>query len=273
MTTRSIARTVMIAGDGTQAPGPAAAHDPAAYWNARARRFADDPTRAVGLDDADQNRAIDRVQRHVLSKAQRAVAPARRDRRALDFGCGAGRWVQFLRARGYRYAGVDVAGDMLALARRLHPDAELAPFDGQRTPYPDGAFDLVWTVAVVHHNPYDAHQRLIEEMARVLRDGGHLVLFEGLGTPAEADAVYFPRPLAEWIALAERCGLHCRWQRGARYAILRAALARFLPRAVDGFWSRWLTRLDARIDPYLLPLLPRAYHARMAMVFEKRSAT
>jgi len=45
-------------------------------------------------------------------------------RRALDFGCGAGRSTRFLRGLGYEVVGVDIAPAMLALARAADPGGD-----------------------------------------------------------------------------------------------------------------------------------------------------
>ena len=63
-----------------------------------------------------------------------------RGRRALDFGCGAGRSTRFLRGLGFEVTGVDIAGEMLERARaadaggdyRLVPDGDLATLKQHR---------------------------------------------------------------------------------------------------------------------------------------------
>jgi SAM-dependent methyltransferase len=47
-----------------------------------------------------------------------------RGRRALDFGCGAGRSTRFLKHHGHDAVGVDIAADMLAQARVLDPGGD-----------------------------------------------------------------------------------------------------------------------------------------------------
>jgi len=244
-------------------------YDPATYWNERARRFAGDPTRAVCLDDADENRCIDRIQRHLLQAAlqrieSRTPLPGKT---VLDYGCGSGRWVTFLRDRGLVYSGVDIAAQMLALARRGHLDADFRAIEDHDLPYPDKHFDLVWSVAVIHHNPYDAQEQVVREMARVLRDDGTLILFEGLGAHAPSGN-YYPRLLQEWVDLAGRNGLTCTWQRGGTYALLRPLVNRVAP------WRRvsaagLLTRLDAIATPHLLAFVPPRYHTRAVMLFQR----
>ncbi len=265
-------------------------YDPEAYWNARAREHASDPVRAACLDDADDNRCIDRVQRHLLRAALRRSQQRTtlQGKTVLDYGCGSGRWISFLRAYGLAYSGADIAEEMLAIAHRLHPDADLRRIDSNRLSYPDGSFDVVSAVAVLHHNPYEAQDSIIAEMARVLRPDGALLLFEGLGPAvsvismarsrwsllsAKSDRLlgrrgvtgtnYFPRPLHDWMELVARHGLSCTWHRGATYMLLRPLARR------AGAWRRAVTRIDAVVNPYVVPLLPQRYHTRAVMLFAR----
>ena len=65
-------------------------------------------------------------------------------RRALDFGCGAGRSTRFLRGLGFDVVGVDVAAPMLALARERDPGSDYRMVaDGDLTRLEAGPFDFV----------------------------------------------------------------------------------------------------------------------------------
>jgi SAM-dependent methyltransferase len=98
-------------------------------------------------------------------------------RRVLELGCGAGTdMVRFARG-GAIVTGVDVAASAIALARqnvaqqRLR--AELCIADGERLPFPDGTFDLVYAHGVVQYT-VDS-QALVNECRRVLAPEGEAV--------------------------------------------------------------------------------------------------
>jgi SAM-dependent methyltransferase len=103
------------------------------------------------------------------------LAQARR-RRALDFGCGAGRLTQALSRHFERCDGVDIAPSMIDLANRYnryggrcHYHLNAAPDLGL---FPDGSFDFVYSQIVLQHmEPQYAH-RYIGEFLRVLAPGG-----------------------------------------------------------------------------------------------------
>src|ERR1700761_7830641 len=95
--------------------------------------------------------------------------------RALDLGCGDGRFTGELARAGAVATGVDIADAALKRARAAHPDLDfrLAPFDGP-LPFDDGSFDVVWTSEVIEHVADTA--RWLSEVRRVLVPRGRLLL-------------------------------------------------------------------------------------------------
>ena len=121
------------------------------------------------------------VARDVLA-ARLADRPGTADRpgmaaRVLDVGCGDGSFLEHLAARiGDRrvsYVGVDYSEYQLAKAARLPYEFHKCDL-GEGIPLPDGSVDLVHAAEIIEHL-YDP-DLLIEECARVLRPGGHLVV-------------------------------------------------------------------------------------------------
>jgi SAM-dependent methyltransferase len=265
------------------------------FWDDQARTSGHDALRAGCRDTADENTCIDRVQRTLARRAMERIRRLRRLRGAavLDYGCGSGRWAEFLRAYGCLYTGVDLSAGMLEIARREHPDIEFRKTNGLAVPYGSRSFDLVWSVAVVHHNPPDRQEKLVAEFVRVLHDGGFLVLLEGVGVGGRPSGpLYYPRTRSDWSALAQRHGLSLRWGCGGSYFALRW-LAEMLGRigagggahaaqeAMDSglahsprkaAWLRLAAGVDAVLCPCLVGCLPPPLQRRVIMVFEKRSA-
>jgi ubiquinone/menaquinone biosynthesis C-methylase UbiE len=52
--------------------------------------------------------------------------------------------------------------------------ADVQEADAEALPYPDASFDFVWSWGVIHHS--ESTDRVIAEIARVLRPGGRLAL-------------------------------------------------------------------------------------------------
>jgi len=99
--------------------------------------------------------------------------------RALDVGCGEGRFAAELLRCGVEVVAIDVAEEPLRRARQRHPQLELGlvPADGP-WPLPDAGFDLVWAGEVIEHVADTA--AWLSEVRRVLRSGGRLLI----STPA-----------------------------------------------------------------------------------------
>jgi SAM-dependent methyltransferase len=97
----------------------------------------------------------------------------------LDVGCGTGVLAERLRSAGYKMWGVDPSEGMIAVARRRAPDVETTVGSGTELPYESSRFDLVITVAVMHHIAApEAVHRALAEMVRVLKPGGRLVVWD-----------------------------------------------------------------------------------------------
>jgi SAM-dependent methyltransferase len=98
-------------------------------------------------------------------------------KRVLEVGCGAGTdLVRFARG-GAVVAGVDLSSSAIALARSNFEQqglaADLREADGERLPFPDDSFDLVYAHGVVQ---YTANPRaLVAECRRVLKPGGQAI--------------------------------------------------------------------------------------------------
>lgn len=102
------------------------------------------------------------------------------DRRLLDIGCGTGNFA--LRALeafpNLHVVGLDLSGGMLAQAApRCDDRFHVIQADSERLPLADDLFDVVTCCHSFHHYPQQG--RVVEEMYRVLRPGGRLIIVDG----------------------------------------------------------------------------------------------
>jgi len=99
--------------------------------------------------------------------------------KALDVGCGTGRYALKLARRGAYVTALDQSPEMLAVARRaaqqegLSIDFRLASLD-EGLPLEANQFDLVVCALMLCHVPDLSHA--LQEFARVLRPGGSLLI-------------------------------------------------------------------------------------------------
>ena len=115
-----------------------------------------------------------------LSVEQFSLAP---ESKVLDVGCGTGFAVVYLvAALGVaKGCGIDIAPAMIDKAgqgvpNQLNDRIEFRVASAEEIPYPDQSFDHVLCTNSFHHYPNPL--KALDEMRRVLRPGGELVIFE-----------------------------------------------------------------------------------------------
>ncbi|HEY3576929.1 MAG TPA: methyltransferase domain-containing protein [Gaiellaceae bacterium] len=113
------------------------------------------------------------------------------DERALDVGTGAGALAFALAPHVREVAGLDPVPELLDLARRRAvPNTEFVEGDGAALPFPDASFDLAGTHRTLHHVAHP--DRVVAELARVTRPGGHVLVVDQLAPddPGAAAALH-----------------------------------------------------------------------------------
>jgi SAM-dependent methyltransferase len=95
--------------------------------------------------------------------------------RILESGCGLGRWVFYLREKGYDIVGIDLAEEALAAARAYDPSAPVLRDDVLHGAFPDGSFDAALSLGVVEHFE-EGPGAALAELHRLLRPGGTLCI-------------------------------------------------------------------------------------------------
>jgi 2-polyprenyl-3-methyl-5-hydroxy-6-metoxy-1,4-benzoquinol methylase len=124
--------------------------------------------RFEGLDHpADLRRRLDAVFDECLAGIPLA------GQRTLDAGCGYGPFSEAAARRGAAVVSVDLGARLVALATSRAGSRGVVA-DASCLALRDGSFDLVISSELLEHT--DAPERVIAELARVLRAGGLLVL-------------------------------------------------------------------------------------------------
>ena len=98
--------------------------------------------------------------------------------RALDVGCGIGSIDRHLEGRFATLCGVDPVPGAVGRGAGENRWARYLAGDGMELPFADATFDVVFAVCVVHHVVPAARQAFVIELARVVRPGGMVAIFE-----------------------------------------------------------------------------------------------
>lgn len=95
--------------------------------------------------------------------------------RILDVGCGNGNLFSLLPDGKYELFGVDFSENMIGEAKRnCGTEATFSVADAEKLPFESDTFDIIVCNASFHH--YIHPDTVLEEMHRVLKDGGKLLI-------------------------------------------------------------------------------------------------
>ncbi|AGY56723.1 class I SAM-dependent methyltransferase [Gloeobacter kilaueensis] len=112
---------------------------------------------------------LERV-RDVLCQVQGPIASV------LDYGCGQGRWATVLAEQfpAAQVTGIDISQTAIARAQQRFAMHRFVAFDGERAPFADGSFDLLFSYHVLEH-VIDL-EAVVADMARLVKKGGYLCI-------------------------------------------------------------------------------------------------
>ncbi len=96
--------------------------------------------------------------------------------RVLDAGCGEGQLLKkmFQKNTKNKYYGIDLTQEALDQATKRCPEAKFINSDLSKISFEDDFFDFIVCTETLEH--VDEYKKVIDELKRVLKPGGHLVL-------------------------------------------------------------------------------------------------
>lgn len=97
---------------------------------------------------------------------------------SLDLGCGAGVFTRLLAERCARVLGVDLSPNMIRLARErsaAHGNVTYLAADATTWDWPRGRFDVVASIATLHHLPFE---ETLGKMREALAPGGTILVLD-----------------------------------------------------------------------------------------------
>ena len=141
------------------------------------------------------NLFFDRIQKYIIRKYIKTEKIHLEDKRLLDIGCGRGRWLHFFEQYGAKVVGVDLSLEAVNECKKKGFEAFEADISNLNK-IEKGAFDVVTSITVLLHLPYDVKSKAISEVARVVKEGGKVILIEN--TWNDPSPHVFSQTLEQW---------------------------------------------------------------------------
>ena len=206
------------------------------YWNNRTEKVLQNRKssfRAFG--HAGQSRLYDyymhRQQKITLKRVIASRFEKGRGKKVLEIGASMCRWASLFESPEWHYTGVDHSSKMLgnsgpflrSLGCSAYPSKCVST--GQCLPLRDNRLDLVMSVTVLQHIPWKDKVKTLEEMKRITRSGGFILLLENIelrdhDINRSVEGLHlFPRSKKQWLEMSADLGLRPVVVRGEEDAV------------------------------------------------------
>jgi ubiquinone/menaquinone biosynthesis C-methylase UbiE len=121
----------------------------------------------------------------------------------LEIGCGPGHIARYMQDRGPIMRGIDLSQEMVNCARGLNPDIPFVQGDMLALNLPGASLDgIVCFYTIIHLKREDVTHAL-QEMNRVLRPGGRLLLSFHAGEGELHREEWYAKPVSIFVTLFE----------------------------------------------------------------------
>jgi SAM-dependent methyltransferase len=164
----------------------------------------------------------------------------------LEFGCGIGRNIPFLKKAFPRsnIIGTDISLESLAVAQKTNPEVQFIPTTELSSS--NMRFDLIFVASVYHHIPYNQRANVTKLIYESLAKQGQVIIFEHNPYNPVTRKIVSACPYDEGVILLAPRTLK-KYVREAGFDLYRQGYCLFFP--------PWLPKFNT-IEPYLkwLPL-------------------
>jgi 2-polyprenyl-3-methyl-5-hydroxy-6-metoxy-1,4-benzoquinol methylase len=139
-----------------------------------------------------------RVFDHLLSQIDPPSSP-----RALDVGCGTGRWSRRLDAAGFGVTGIDLQPELIE--RNASSESAIDFYCSSLQDFEtDDRYDLITSITVIQHVPFEEQINLVARIGELLRPGGRVIILENI---RDQTPHVFARTTSSWVQLFEDHGI------------------------------------------------------------------
>jgi 2-polyprenyl-3-methyl-5-hydroxy-6-metoxy-1,4-benzoquinol methylase len=221
------------------------------YWQEHTRRFGNldyerDPDGLANVCGPGQplwlSEYLARFQRQVFDELLTRLGRPRPGATALDVGTGAGRWAKVLADGGYETTGIDLQGKLIEDNRRRFPELEFHVIAVQEYET-DSPLDLVSSVTVLQHIPFDEQKVVVRRLREMIKPGGHAIVLEHI---VGQSPHVFSRTVAGWRAVFRDASFRCVATRRYNYSPTVRSYAAVRHRLKQPHWTK---KRDAQLRP------------------------
>lgn len=112
-----------------------------------------------------------------------------------DMGCGPGQIARYLHRQGWNTLGIDLSPRMVEAAQRLNPDIHFHQGNMLSLPDPDHSWGGIAAFYCIIHVPRGQIVDALQEMKRVLKPGGMLLVTFHIGDEIEHIDQWWDKPV------------------------------------------------------------------------------
>jgi len=105
--------------------------------------------------------------------------PVNAGMRVLDVGCGTGAHLRLYQKENCEIYGIDLSPAMITVAReKLGEKAQIGLGNATNMEFENDKFDLILCSTVLHEMPQKMREKVLEEIRRVLKSAGRILLID-----------------------------------------------------------------------------------------------
>jgi ubiquinone/menaquinone biosynthesis C-methylase UbiE len=123
------------------------------------------------------------------------LSGAKEGAKILDVATGTGKQAFEFAKQGYEVVGVDLSKSMLkvAIGNNRYDNVSFILADAAKLPFKDQHFDLCCISLVLHEMPLRIREQVLQEIVRVTRSGGTIMIIDYSTSPTSRLGRYFVR--------------------------------------------------------------------------------
>ena len=125
----------------------------------------------------------------------------------LDYGCGTGRSLRFIRDLGYNdIVGVDINNDMIKEAKKIDPNGKYELIESAKIPYENNTFDIIFMSYVfLEVGKFEEIVKILKEFKRVLKQNGFIIFVTSIVTDIKDEWLSFTYDFEENNKKLNKC--------------------------------------------------------------------